>query len=363
MKHTEFNDLYEELRNKYLLNDVSKWFIEKRNEVLKQQPFDLEKKILITIYSEGSSVTLPEKVFTIENDLEYSILINSLKSFFLQSNPIETMFSAEFSFKECGKDEDLYEQFISGTKNMKAFISELKNSINEECQLSEQLIKKIDNFLFHQIPKNMLLIDDYVYYCEEDKFEKGSRAELSQQSSPVKSPISFLHKFMPQDATFDSFQSFVLMHVIIYQMQRDMMPAYMCIYEDDTFSLTPFKSTIKTTGYRKFGEIAKQIEIDKIKEIFFVTEMLIYEGEIINDPEFASMNSRNREIHATSEDLAFFRLGKDLAHKSYYFECEKIDNKPYVGLVLASPQILSDFRMFYAIAEEFKRLNMEQSVK
>lgn len=44
LAHTEYLSAYEENRNKYLLNDVCKWFTEKRNEVLKQQPFDLEKK-------------------------------------------------------------------------------------------------------------------------------------------------------------------------------------------------------------------------------------------------------------------------------------------------------------------------------
>src|SRR5579862_1975826 len=51
LAHTDFLVTYETLRNKYLVNSVGKWFVEKRNEVLKQQPFDLEKRIVITVYS------------------------------------------------------------------------------------------------------------------------------------------------------------------------------------------------------------------------------------------------------------------------------------------------------------------------
>ena len=35
LAHTEFKAIYEGLRNEYLVNDVCKWFIDKRNEVVK----------------------------------------------------------------------------------------------------------------------------------------------------------------------------------------------------------------------------------------------------------------------------------------------------------------------------------------
>lgn len=357
IKHTDFNEKYEELRDKHLINSVGKWFNDKRNEVLKQQPFDLEKKITITIYSEGDSLSLPEQIFTIENDVEFSTLIESLKALLLKVHAIETMFSAEFSFYERGKKEELYEQFISGINSMKEFIKDMKLAVNEKCELSDQLLKKIDGFNFYRIPKNMLFIDDYVYYGQEDRFEKGARAELSPGSFPEKISVSALSQFMPNNGNFDAFQSFVLMHVIMFQMQKTLMPTYACVYNDNTFRIMSFDGSLKTTAYRKFNEISKKIQADGISEIFYVTEMLTYNKDTFSDPAFKEMNSEKRAIYADSEILAFFRIGKESPNKSYYFKSEKIDDMKYVVRTIANPVIISShIRLFQSIIAEFKEL-------
>ena len=41
---SEVYSLYENLRDKYLKNDQCSWLVKKRNEVLKERPFSLEKK-------------------------------------------------------------------------------------------------------------------------------------------------------------------------------------------------------------------------------------------------------------------------------------------------------------------------------
>lgn len=44
LTHTGYISLYENLRDKYLKNDQCSWLVKKRNEVLKERPFSLEKK-------------------------------------------------------------------------------------------------------------------------------------------------------------------------------------------------------------------------------------------------------------------------------------------------------------------------------
>lgn len=44
LTHTGYISLYENLRDKYLKNDQCSWLVKKRNEVLKEGPFSLEKK-------------------------------------------------------------------------------------------------------------------------------------------------------------------------------------------------------------------------------------------------------------------------------------------------------------------------------
>lgn len=51
LKNTEYNSIYEKNRDKYLTDH---WFVEKRNETIKQQPFQLIKHIEITVFSPGS---------------------------------------------------------------------------------------------------------------------------------------------------------------------------------------------------------------------------------------------------------------------------------------------------------------------
>ena len=39
LAHTNFFCIYEETRDEFLSGDLGKWFVEKRNEVLKEHPF------------------------------------------------------------------------------------------------------------------------------------------------------------------------------------------------------------------------------------------------------------------------------------------------------------------------------------
>lgn len=121
---------------------------------------------------------MPELSFTIENDVEYSTLIGSMREFLTELRLVEVMFSAEFSFYEKGKTEELYDHFLSGISNMKLFMKAMKEALNESSVLSDQLEKKIDELKFHRVPKNMMLVDGYVFYTRKNMFEKASRAEL-----------------------------------------------------------------------------------------------------------------------------------------------------------------------------------------
>lgn len=171
---TQFMPTYEELRDQYLVNNFGKWFVEKRNEVIKQQPFDLEKRIVISIYSGQIPLSLPELIFTIDNDVEISTIVESLRTTFMNSGQLEVMFSAEFLFFEYGHSEDLYDNLILGINQMKLFLAEMKKAINEDCKLSDELERKIDKMNFYQVPKDMLFVDDYVFYCKKEYFEKAS---------------------------------------------------------------------------------------------------------------------------------------------------------------------------------------------
>lgn len=91
--HTAYRKLYEQARDKHLTDH---WFVEKRNETIKQQPFKLLKKVLITIYLPYQKLDVCKKEYCIENDEPISNYIEQFKTLFAQINPIEVFFSASF---------------------------------------------------------------------------------------------------------------------------------------------------------------------------------------------------------------------------------------------------------------------------
>ena len=352
LAHTEFLKVYEDKREKYLLNDVCKWFIEKRNEVLKQQPFDLEKRIRIVVYTTTNNLTLPELSFTIENDVEFSTLINSMRDFFSKFKLIEVMFSAEFSFYERGRNEELYDNFILGINYMKLFMKSMKDSLNEDCILSNELEKKIDGMNFHRIPKNMLLTDDYIFYTNRNKFEKASRLELSSEMNNRRTSISNLENLFRNSK--DLFHNFIIMHINIYQMQNGLMPTCLVIYKDQTMQFMSFDSTIKTTTYRKLYEIANNIQKEDIIEVMYVGEMYLY----LNNKSILNLESRDRIKYKSSELLVFYKSSNDLNNCSFSFNSAKIGDMEYIVSVLNKKDNTFDNLAFMKpVINEFKRLN------
>ncbi len=352
LAHTDYIKVYEENREKYLLNDVCKWFIEKRNEVLKQQPFDLEKKIRIVIYTTADNLALPELSFTIENDVEYSTLIDSMRDFFAKLGLVEVMFSAEFSFYEKGHKEELYDKFLSGINNMKLFMKAMKGALNESSTLSDQLEEKIDELKFHRIPKNMLLTDDYIYYTKKNQFEKASRVEFNVPIDDQKVPVTILKKMFPDSK--DLYDSFIMMHLVTFQMQKRLMPTCFIVYNDQKMQFVSFDSSIKTTIYRKLYEIANRIEPDGIIDVLYVGEMYNY----VNTKQILELESRERIKYKNSESLVFFKSSRDLTITSYSFDSNKVNDMKYIAsTLLRKDNSFNNLAFMKPVINEFKRLN------
>jgi hypothetical protein len=72
---------YETLREKYLNNPLGNWFRDTRNEIEKRSPFELNKKILVSVYHKHNAEIFESKIFNIENDIPYSEFIDLLKQF------------------------------------------------------------------------------------------------------------------------------------------------------------------------------------------------------------------------------------------------------------------------------------------
>jgi hypothetical protein len=176
------------------------------------------------------------------------------------------------------------------------------------------------------VPKDFLFADDYVFNCQHENFEKAYRIALTSGLKNHRSPIENLDQHSPDG---DILRKFELMHLLIFQMQNNLLPTCMIIYSDNTFELDSFGFSIKTTVYRKFNEIAKRIEKDNIVNILFVTEMYTYD---FNDIQ--KFDSQERIKHAKNEILSFFMIDNQLSIKSRSYDTKKVNDFKYIASIM-----------------------------
>lgn len=332
IKHTDFFNLYEKYRDQYL---TDRWFVEKRNETTKQKPFQLVKKIDVTIYFPNDSISLFTKSFTVEDDVPMESLNSDLKDFFVTVPTSEVFFSAAFSFFEKGTTIDLWEKLFAGILSMQMLMDALYNEIGEECSLCNQLREKIKKSKISFLPRDFLLVNDYVYYPEQDSFERGSRLAMilghNENKVATKIPLKTLTEAQHFNYDGTAFGTFVLMHAFIRTMspKADIMPAMLIIYGDDTYDLDVFHADIKTTLYRKITEVSQKIEHEDIRQVCFMSLYLYIDADQ-NVPE----TSKERASIASKEMLVCVSVDQELNEMEYVFEGDLLSKVEYVACVM-----------------------------
>ena len=311
LAHTGYISLYENLRDKYLKNDQCYWLVKKRNEVLKERPFALEKKLILTIYLPHTAGVFHSESYTIEDEVDYESLIESVKTIISNISAIEVFFSVEFVYKEIASDINLFDSVNYGIEALLSLIAELDKEIgNEVSPMRKTVQNKIEKLLFHRTPKDTWFIDDYVYYRENNIFEKGERLELV---TPLKIGVKYqdfcklLHIEKKGDFIRETFEAFKKMHIISFFKQKKIMPTFLILSGDGVLSMLMYDASIKTTTYRKINEIAAEIRAGaNIAAVFYVGEMIYY-----NDINLLNLDYRHRTKHMHSELLSFDLITKN----------------------------------------------------
>lgn len=318
LKHTDYFSAYERLRDQYLMG--CRWLVTKRNETTKHQPFQLLKRVDVTIYSQVGKVLATQHSFTVENDVEISSLLDSLKEIFLSINDIAVFFSGEFTFYEDGDNVDIYEKITSGINSMLSFLQALSQEINTPCKLCESIAKKVRNLYIVVLPRDLFLVSDYVYVPRNDSFEKAELTALMLGDTKKAMPRMSIDAFSKGVfRTFDGslFEKFVFLHVI--QKNIDILPATMIVYLDGTFELDAYGSNIKTTGYRKIKEVADKILQGTVKEVYFMQAYVGYS----NDPNLLLLTIQERaKTKVSHEMLVFMKVDQDLHVAEHAFDSE-----------------------------------------
>lgn len=332
LKHTDYFSDYISNREKYL----DHWFVEKRNETTKQQPFQLIKKIDITIYLPDEGISLYTQSFSVEDDTPMESLNATMRSLFSRFSLYEVFFSVAFSFYEKGTSLDLWDKLLAGITSMQEFLETMYEKVGEDCPLCNQLREKIHASKFYIHPKEFWLVNDYVYYPQKDEFERAGRLTmiLSRDGKKVINRCPLQNLLDVELFNYDGtpFGSFVCMHALIRNTRpnTDIMPAIMVVYNDDTYDLDVFHADLKTTIYRKLNEVAQRIVSDDIRQVCFMT---LY--SCIPDTEDCPKTSKERVATATTDVLAFMSVDQNLREMEYVFDGNAMSTVEYVACIMA----------------------------
>ena len=310
LAHTEYISEYYVLRDKYLKNDDCSWLVDKRNQVTKENPFNLEKSFVLTLYLPNGAGVFPTDPYTIEDEEDYSSIIEMVKRVIEGIPSIEVFFSVEFVYREIGSERNLFGTIDHGIDAIMAMLEELNQTIDGEVSKTrETVLEKINDLHFHRAPKDFWFIDDYVFYRKDHVFEKGTRCEMIM---PYNSEFSYKVLCnmvgIKNEGNYveETFRAFELMHMASFSMQKNLMTTIMTLKEDGAVALVSYDASIKTTTYRKINEIAREIRNGApIVAVFHVCEMLLY-----NDPEAYNQDYSYRSQGEHTDLLSFNMVTK-----------------------------------------------------
>lgn len=154
LAHTDYLSVYEKLRDKHLKNPHCSWLVIKRNEVLKEAPFPLEKQLILRIYLPFETGVFPIESYTIADEVDFSSLIEIVKRVISNLPAIEVFFSTEFIYKKIGEDVNLFKTIDFGIQSIMTMLNELDKEISvEPSQARKTLLDKIDKLFFYKVPQ------------------------------------------------------------------------------------------------------------------------------------------------------------------------------------------------------------------
>ena len=324
LAHTPYIETY----NKVSVGIWDKFFNDQRVKVIHTHPIEFTKVVDVTVYSPSAGITISSQAFSVENDIPFTDLINSLKSYFQEINPIEVFFSAKFFFIEKDTGVDLWDKLIVGIATMQKFMDTMYSEIGEVCPLCEKLRSEIKDATFLGAIKDILLVADYAYYPQQETFDRAGRlvAFFPQKANSETERLSIEHFLSSPYFNYGNsvFNKFVLMNAVIGT--SDLMPTIMIVYDDGTYEMDTFHADIKTTFYRKINETAEKILNAHIKEVFVMNTYVC----VNYDESLMRLTSKKRSSQGTHEYLAFMKVDCELNQEEYVFDGEYISQIEYI---------------------------------
>ena len=334
MKDNNQAELYEQARNKFLVNEDMKWFVEKRNETVKQEPFNLVKNLDIYLYPFGARVLYRKLSFNMENDIPIRQIEAELKKELSQKQSKEIFGTIIFSFSDGKKTEqiDIFNKILNGVKIMREFLDYIKKELNIKCTVCNKLKNRIYDLMSKLAGIKMTFIADFEYLKSYNQFSFGTQTKLiiGLDDDVVEQQDMKMDKVLFGENNYgidEIYFNFILTHLTTYKMTKTIVPTFMVVYEDNSFTYSTFQIDTKATYYRYANDIAQKISTENIKAVAYVGEMYLYPD--ISREEL-NLNYREREKCNKEEILCFAYIDKDLKKDNIFIKKKKCDDYEYI---------------------------------
>ena len=333
----ELKEYYRIKQEEFLNNNSLRWFIYKRNETVKENPFKLEKEVEVYAYLPDFCGKIIDSRLSIDNDIPLETLEQVIKTYLTKYNKnSDIYFSIDILFKENGSEIDIYSRIKNGIIIMDNFIKAVLTDYPCNCSKCTNIIEKIKELRTEIFLKDFTFSWDYT--VENNEVIWGQQIEIGFQDknghpilmSDVRIPID-ANLSITKDVVDDDMQLFKFyasIHYTIFKAQNNnIMPTFIIIYDDNTVSYMPFVATIKTTFYKKSRQVEKMVRENSIRVIYFVGENYYYPIEQIKN--FQKPYSK-RIKHASTTLLSLNMVSKKYEHiMTISFDTKNIECEAY----------------------------------
>lgn len=348
--------IYKQLRDQYLTSDELKWLNDKRAEIIHQNPFKLNKQIMVNVYFYGNSNEIIKHNYTYENWENAKQLENEIKEKLKKFKAPEIYLSIIIRFTENGKEINIIDLIKHGIADMNSFLTQFKLSTNTNCLKCENMELKISEKIKEIYIYELCLERDYEYIPSTNLLEPKSRAKmlgLNNNINKKEEKIPINNNFFQGNNLKDMFKDFISHHILIYKLQKQhIMPTMFIFYKDKTFKINSFLAESKATFYREINTIATQIEREHIIGIFVVWESYVL-------PTNINFNERYEERvkHLEKTILCFYYIDKSLEEIFTFVNSETIKNDIYKSIKESNfnSTINPHYQLFYSIRYNFAK--------
>ena len=363
----ELKTAYEQEKDKFLNNEIMKWFNKTRTETIHEHPFQLEKALDVEFYLPNFSIKTTHIRLTIDNDFNFDDLYKKLKLFLdtHYSKSVEVYLSTTTTFLENGAEVDIYSVIQNGIKIMHSMVIELADLYPCNCRKCETLRKEIKKLINSINAKKLTFSVDFYYADQKLTTGKSIYTSFNDDYSLLSPPVSIKNsiwdiKNLPA-CDLSYLRIFALNHIAIARMQRkesiesELMPVFLIIYKNDMYSFYgPITGTNKSTFYRTIGNITKIVNNDdKIKAILILTEG--YRYHIENLQQFQSMKYEDRIKKASSVVILCSLISRNF-DKIYAIEIDYEDlfddnyiQKQMLDIIEYNPENHTAYPIFQAL--------------